>query len=129
MLSRWSQLYVERTIDTWEAGEDRKTIAQRERKHSHLLVLYDVEQVQAAEESQRTAVSSKCFQLYYTCSDRLLTIALPFYSFHLFSPLTVMFPKLSVILRQLYHILQWSSTRSPLTGFQRPARVISSLGP
>jgi hypothetical protein len=36
-------------------------------------------------------VSSKCFQLYYTCSDRLLTTALPSYSFHLFSPLTVTF--------------------------------------
>jgi hypothetical protein len=33
---------------------------------------------------------------------RLLTIALPPYSFHLFSPLTVTFPKLSVILRPLY---------------------------
>jgi hypothetical protein len=47
-------------------------------------------------------VSSKCFQLYYTCSDRLLTIAFPSYSFHIFSPLTVTFPKLSVILRPLY---------------------------
>jgi hypothetical protein len=43
-------------------------------------------------------VSSKCFQLYYTCSDRLLTISLPSYSFHFISPLTVTFPKLSVIL-------------------------------
>jgi hypothetical protein len=34
--------------------------------------------VQAAEVSQRrTAVSIKCFQLYYTFSDRLLAIALP----------------------------------------------------
>jgi hypothetical protein len=49
-------------------------------------------------------VSSKCFQLYYTCSDRLLAIALPPYSFHLFSPLTVTFPKLSVILRPLYSL-------------------------
>jgi hypothetical protein len=41
--------------------------------------------VQAAEVSQRrTAVSSKCFQLYYTCSDRLLAVALPPCSFHLF---------------------------------------------
>jgi hypothetical protein len=47
-------------------------------------------------------VSSKCFQLYCTCSDRLLTIALPSYSFHIFSILTVTFPKLSVILRPLY---------------------------
>jgi hypothetical protein len=47
-------------------------------------------------------VSSKCFQLYYICSDRLLTIVLPSYSFHLFPPLTVTFPKLSVILRPLY---------------------------
>jgi hypothetical protein len=47
-------------------------------------------------------VSSKCFQLYYTCSDRLLTIALHSYSFHLFPPLTVTFPKLSVVLRPLY---------------------------
>jgi hypothetical protein len=39
-------------------------------------------------------VSGKCFQLYYTCSDRLLTIALPSCSFHLFPPLTVTFPKL-----------------------------------
>jgi hypothetical protein len=65
-------------VDTWEAGGDRKTIAQRERQHNPFLVLYDVKQVEAAEVSQRrTAVGSKCFQLYYTCSDRLLTIALP----------------------------------------------------
>jgi hypothetical protein len=37
---------------------------------------------------------------------RLLTIALPSYSFHLFSPLTVTFPKLSVILRPLYFALR-----------------------
>jgi hypothetical protein len=92
-----------RPLDTWEAGGDRKTIAQRERKQNHFLVLYDVTQVQAAEESQRrTAVGSTCFQLYYTCSDRLLTIALPSYSFHVFSPLPVAFPKLSVILRPLH---------------------------
>jgi hypothetical protein len=47
-------------------------------------------------------VSSKCFQLYYKCSDRLLAIALLPCSFHMFSPLTVTFPKLSVILRPLY---------------------------
>jgi hypothetical protein len=47
-------------------------------------------------------LSSKCFQLYYTFSDRLLAIALPPCSFHLFSPLTVTFPKLSVILCPLY---------------------------
>jgi hypothetical protein len=47
-------------------------------------------------------VSSKCFQLYYTCSDRLLAIALPSCSFYLSSPLTVTFPKLSVIYRPLY---------------------------
>jgi hypothetical protein len=89
----------------WETEGDRKTIAQRERTHNHFLVLYEVKQVQASEESQRrTAVSSKCLQLYYACSDRLLTIALPSYSFHLFSPLTVTFPKLSVILRPLYAI-------------------------
>jgi hypothetical protein len=47
--------------DTWEAGWYRKTIAQRERQHNTFLVLYDVKQVQAAEESQRrAAVSSKC---------------------------------------------------------------------
>jgi hypothetical protein len=57
-------------VVAWEAGGDRKTIAQSERKHNTFLVLYDVKQVQAAEVSQRrTAVSSKCFQLYYTCSD------------------------------------------------------------
>jgi hypothetical protein len=33
---------------------------------------------------------------------RLLAIALPPFSFHLFSPLTVTFPNLSVILRPLY---------------------------
>jgi hypothetical protein len=27
-------------VDTWEAGGDGKTIAQRERKHNHILVLY-----------------------------------------------------------------------------------------
>jgi hypothetical protein len=59
--------------------------AQRGGKHSHFLVLYDMKQVQAAEVSQRrTTVSSKRFQLYYTRSDRLLTIALPPCSFHLF---------------------------------------------
>jgi hypothetical protein len=54
---------------------------------------------------RRTDVSSKCFQLYYTCSDRLLTIALPPCSFHLFSPLAVTFCKLSVRLRPLYNSL------------------------
>jgi hypothetical protein len=65
-------------VNTWEVRGDRKTIAQREREHNHFLVLYDVKQVQTAEVSQwTTSVSSECFQLYYTCSDRLLTIALP----------------------------------------------------
>jgi hypothetical protein len=64
----------------------------QERKHNHFLVLYDVMQVQAAEVSQRrTDVGSKCFQLYYTCSHRLLTIALPSYSFHLFPLLLLCF--------------------------------------
>jgi hypothetical protein len=78
-------------------------IAQRERKHNHFLVLYDVKQLGSGCRSiaRETVVSSKCFQLYYTCSDRLLTIALPSYSFNLFPPLTVTFPKLSVILRPL----------------------------
>jgi len=49
--------------------EDRKAIAYKEREPNPFLVLYDVKQVQAAEVAQRrTAVSSKCFQLYYTCS-------------------------------------------------------------
>jgi hypothetical protein len=47
-------------------------------------------------------VSSKCFQLYYTCSDRLFAVVLPPCPFHLFPPLTVTFPKLAVILRPLY---------------------------
>jgi hypothetical protein len=47
-------------------------------------------------------VSSKCFQLYYTCSDRLLAIALPLVLSILFPPLTVTFPKLSVILHPLH---------------------------
>jgi hypothetical protein len=52
----------------WEAWEDRKMTAQWERKHNHFLVLYDVKQVQDAEVLQRrAAVSTKCFQLYYTC--------------------------------------------------------------
>jgi hypothetical protein len=58
---------------------------------------------QAAEVAQRrTAVSSKCFQLYYTCSDILFVVVLPPCSFHIFPPLTVTFPKLAVILRPLY---------------------------
>jgi hypothetical protein len=36
---------------------------------------------------------------------RLLAIALPLCSFHLFPPLTVTFPKLSVILRSLYFLV------------------------
>jgi hypothetical protein len=64
--------------DTWEEGEDGKTTAHSETVHNPFLVLYDVKQVQAAEVAQRrTAVSSKCFQLYYTCSDRLLGNSLP----------------------------------------------------
>jgi hypothetical protein len=58
-------------------------------------------------------VSSKCFQLYYTCSERLLTIALPSYSFHLFSPLTVTFPKLAVILRPLYSRFSYNTVCVP----------------
>jgi hypothetical protein len=100
------ELHSPLELDTWEAGEDRKTIAHREREHNHFLILYDVKQVQTAEVSQRrTAVSSKCFQLYYTCSDTLLTVALPSYSFHLFPPLTVTFPKLAVILRPVYIVV------------------------
>jgi hypothetical protein len=41
-------------------------------------------------------VSSKCFRLYYTCSD-CWPLHLPS-----FSPLTVTIPKLAVILRPLY---------------------------
>jgi hypothetical protein len=69
----------------WEGGEDRKAIARVEREPNTFLVLYDVKQAQAAEVSQRrTAVSSKLFLFYYTCSDRLLTIELPSCSFHIF---------------------------------------------
>jgi hypothetical protein len=32
-------------VDTWEGGEDRKTIAHRERERNHFLVLYDVKQL------------------------------------------------------------------------------------
>jgi hypothetical protein len=73
---------------TWKGGEDRKTIAHSDREHNPFLVLYDVQQVQSAEVSQRwTAVSSKCFQLYYTWSDRLFTVVLAPCSFHPLSPL------------------------------------------
>jgi hypothetical protein len=83
-------------------------IAQRD--SNPFLVLYNVKQVQAAEVSQRrTAVSSKCFQLNYTCSDRLLAITLPSCSFHLFSSLTVMFPKLSVICVHYVWQLLWNT--------------------
>jgi hypothetical protein len=71
--------------------------------------IYDVKQVQAAEESQRrTAVSSKyIFSYTYTIhAQTLLTIALPSHSFHLLSPLTVTFPELSVILSPLYCTIQ-----------------------
>jgi hypothetical protein len=75
-------------VDTTEGKTARK-----ERERNPFLVLYDVKQVQALVVAQRrTAVSSKCFQLYYTCSDTLR---------HLFSILTVTFPKLAVILRSL----------------------------
>jgi hypothetical protein len=58
--------------------------------------------VQAAEVSQRrTTVSSKCFQLYYTCSERDFSIVLPPCPFH-FPPLIVTFLKLAVILRPVY---------------------------
>jgi hypothetical protein len=61
-----------------------------------------VKQVQAAEVAKRrTAVSSKCFQLYYTCSERLLRIVLPP------CPLTVTFQKLVVILRPLYYLTKY----------------------
>jgi hypothetical protein len=49
-------------------------------------------------------VSSKCLQLHYTCSDRLLAIALPPCSFHLFFHLTVTFPRLSIVLFPLYPV-------------------------
>jgi hypothetical protein len=57
-------------------------------------------------------VSSKCFQLYYTCSRQTLrrrASPLPFPSF---SPLTVTFPKLAVILRPLYVPLQDVSSKN-----------------
>jgi hypothetical protein len=51
-----------------------------------------VKQVQTAEVGQRTAVSSKCFQLYYTRSDRHFATVLPPYPFHLFPRLLWRFP-------------------------------------
>jgi hypothetical protein len=49
--------------------------------------------VQTAEVAQwRTAVSSKCFQLYYTCSDTLFAVVLPPCPFHLFPLLLWRFP-------------------------------------
>jgi hypothetical protein len=50
-------------------GRGRPQDDSTEREHNPFLVLYDVKQVQAAEVLQRrTAVSSKCFQLYYIFS-------------------------------------------------------------
>jgi hypothetical protein len=64
-------------------------IAHEKGEHIPFLVSHYVKQVQAADVSQRrTAVSSNVFNYtYYTCSDRLLTIALPL-------ALSVFFPHL-----------------------------------
>jgi hypothetical protein len=69
-------------------GRLQGDIAYREREPNPFLVLYDEKHVQSAEVSQRrTAVSSKCFQLYYTCSDRLFAVVLPL-------ALSIFFPRL-----------------------------------
>jgi hypothetical protein len=47
-------------VDTWEAGGDRKTIAQREREHNHFLVLYDVKQLGSG--CRRFATEDSCEQ-------------------------------------------------------------------
>jgi hypothetical protein len=66
-------------------------------------------------------VSSKCFQLYYTCSERLFAVVLPPCPFHLFSPLTVTFHKLAVILRPQYTHIYLSSVNEHTTylGFDK----------
>jgi hypothetical protein len=48
-------------------------------------------------------MSSECFQLYYTCSDRLFAVVLPPLPFPFLPSLTVTFTKLAVILRPLYN--------------------------
>jgi hypothetical protein len=88
-----SELHWPLEVYTWEARRDRKTIAQRERKHNHLLILNDVKQVQAAEVSQRrTAVRVNVFTYTIHAQTDCRQSR---------SPLTVTFPKLSVILRPL----------------------------
>jgi hypothetical protein len=65
-------------------GRPQDDSTEGERTQSFPFILYDVKHVQAAEVSQqRTAVSSKCFQLYYTGSDRLDNRAPPC-CFHIF---------------------------------------------
>jgi hypothetical protein len=70
-------------------------------------------------------VSSKCLQLYYTCSDRLFAVVIRPCSFH-FSPLTVTFLKLAVNLRPLYTIALVASlfclyvASFPLTTYTAP---------
>jgi hypothetical protein len=88
-----------RSRHVWGRG-DRKTIAQRERERKQCFpCTIRCETVRSRLQKYHNGgqLSSKCFQLYYTCSDRLLAIALPPCSFYLFSPLTVTF-----ILRPLY---------------------------
>jgi hypothetical protein len=125
-------------VDTWEAGEDRKAIA-HERENTIISLYYTMwnNYVQAAEVSQRrTAVSSKCFQLYYTCSDRLLTIALPSCSFHLSPLLLWRFPSSRLFCVQ--YILScrrgfrtlttlWGGRQTKLCGLVTPPPLLSFL--
>jgi hypothetical protein len=94
-----------------ERGEDRKAIAHGESEPGPIFILCDLKHIQSAEVAQRrTVVSRKCFQLYYTCSDcwpLCSSLAL------LFSPLTMKFPKLAVILLPLY------SSQAPSKGVAR----------
>jgi hypothetical protein len=93
-----------------ERRGDRKTTAHREREQNPFLVrvLYDVKQVQAAEVSQRrTAVSSKCFQLYYHAQTVFWLSCPPPLLFPSFYPFTVTFPKFSLYHLGLYNICAW----------------------
>jgi hypothetical protein len=59
---QWTQdnceLHWPLEVYTWEAGGDRKKIAQRERKHNHFPVLYDVKQFGSG--CRRIATEGSC---------------------------------------------------------------------
>jgi hypothetical protein len=103
-----------------EGGEDRKMIAHREREPNPFLVLHYVKQLGSGCRSITTEDSCWVVNVFsYTIHAQTVDNRAPPLLFASFSPLTVTFPKLSVILRPLYQFSRSSDIHYLTSGDNR----------